>query len=92
MSIDYAEVYRLAKKGRQAEQRGNTFKGCLTVMLQKAMADGIAGWMLMLAVGVARAEWIRQLPTLGFWWALLLVVLARPLFGGYARANKKNGN
>jgi hypothetical protein len=88
MSIDYAEVIRLAGKGRRAEQRGKTFKGCLTLLLQKAFADGVAAWMFMLGVGVAHAEWIHQLPTLGFWWALLLVVLIRPLFAGYAKATK----
>jgi hypothetical protein len=90
VSIDYAEVYRLAKKGREAEQRGAAFKGCLTALLQKAFADAVAAWMFMLAVGVAHAEWIRELPTLGFWWALLMVVLVRPLFGGYAKATKNN--
>lgn len=33
-------------------------------------------WMLMLAVGVVHAEWIPQLPTIGFGLALLLSTLA----------------
>lgn len=35
----------------------------------------VTAWMLMLAVGVVHAEWIPQLPTIGFGLALLLSFL-----------------
>jgi len=38
------------------------------------------GWMLMLAVGVAHGEWITQLPTIGYWWAVLIVWLLQGSF------------
>ncbi len=86
--IGYAEVVRLARKGREAEQRGRAVKGCLSLLLNKAGQDLVTAWLLMLAVGVAHAEWVTGLPTVGFWWALLLVLLVRPLFSGYAKASK----
>lgn len=35
----------------------------------------MTAWMLMLMVGVVHAEWIPQLPTIGFGLALLLAFL-----------------
>lgn len=40
-----------------------------------AVAWLVTGWMLMLIVGVVHAEWIPQLPTIGFGLALLLSAL-----------------
>ena len=36
-----------------------------------------AGWAFMLAVGVVHHEWIRQCPTIGFWWSVILASLVR---------------
>lgn len=77
MSVDYAEVVRLARKGRRAEQRGAAAKGCMTVLIVGALNGLFAGWMLMLGAGVIHAEWIHQLPTIGFWWAVLIGWLLR---------------
>lgn len=38
------------------------------------------GWMLMLAVGVAHHDWVPGLPTIGYWWAVLLVWLLQGAF------------
>jgi len=38
------------------------------------------GWMLMLAVGIAHAHWLPALPTIGYWWAVLIVTLMRGVF------------
>lgn len=40
-----------------------------------AIAWLVTAWLLMLAVGVVRAEWIPALPTIGFRLALLLSML-----------------
>lgn len=37
----------------------------------------LAGWALMLAVGVIHHEWIEQCPTIGYWWAVVLAFLLR---------------
>jgi hypothetical protein len=48
------------------------------------------GWLFMLAVGIAHAEWLPNLPTIGYWWALLLVWLARGVFSPIRR-QKEDG-
>jgi hypothetical protein len=40
----------------------------------------LAGWALMLAVGVIHHEWIPACPTIGYWWAALLALLLRVAF------------
>lgn len=42
-----------------------------------AVASMLGGWMFMLAVGVAHHEWLPGLPTIGYWWAVLLTWLIR---------------
>lgn len=38
------------------------------------------GWFFMLAVGIAHHDWWPAIPPIGFWWAVLLVFLVRPIF------------
>lgn len=38
------------------------------------------GWMLMFAVGVTHSHWIPALPTIGYWWAALIVWLLQGAF------------
>jgi len=88
MSVDYAEAARLIRLGRRAEKRGKAVGGCLALLLTKIVNDLLTGWLVMLAVGIAHAEWIRALPTIGFWWSVLLVSLTRGLFAGARSATK----
>lgn len=88
MSIDYAEAARLIRKGRASEKRGKALKGCLGLLVKKISADLMVGWMFMLAVGVAHHEWWPLVPTIGYWWAVLIVLLTRGLFG-YGSTSKK---
>lgn len=87
MSVDYAEVYRLAKKGRKAEQRGKAIKALLGSLALGAVTALIKGWLFMLAVGVAHAHWVSGLPTIGFWWAVLFMWLM-PSIGGRPSTKK----
>lgn len=80
MSIDYAEVLRLAKKGRRAERRGKAMEGCATALLTSVLRAFLGGWLLMLAVGIAHHEWLHQLPTIGFWPAVVIYAVL-PSFG-----------
>ena len=45
----------------------------------------LAGWLFMLAVGMAHHEWVPPLPTIGFWWAYLLVLLIAITFAIYTK-------
>jgi hypothetical protein len=46
-------------------------------MLLIALYSGLGGWFFMLAVGVVHHQWIKECPTIGFWWAVLLASLIR---------------
>lgn len=76
----YAEAVRLIQKGRRAETRGKAMQGCITRAVAVALAYLFRGWMLMLAVGIIHAEWLPQLPTLGYWWAVVIVALLNGVF------------
>jgi hypothetical protein len=49
----------------------------ITSLFVSALASMLGGWMFMLAVGVAHHEWTPGLPTIGYWWAVLLTWLIR---------------
>lgn len=88
MSVDYTEVIRLAKKGRKAEERSKAAWGCVGAMFMAQLTNLYLGWMFMLAVGIAHAEWIPALPTIGYWWSVLLVVMTRGLFAASSSKSK----
>jgi hypothetical protein len=87
MSVDYAEVYRLAKKGRQAERRGKAMAGCLESLITAVLLTFLKGWLFMLAVGIAHAGWWPGIPTIGFWWSVLFMAVL-PSLG--SSSSKKN--
>lgn len=75
MSINYTEAARLIRRGRQAEQRATALKGCVTGLISSLLMSLLKGWLFMLAVGVAHAHWLPNLPTIGFWWSVLFIAL-----------------
>jgi hypothetical protein len=89
VSLNYNEAARLIRMGRRAEKRGKAVQGFVAWLLAKVANDALTGWMLMLAVGVAHADWIHKLPTIGYWWAVLLVALTRPLFAAGPKSQDK---
>ena len=80
MTTPTAEAIRLIRKGRRAERRGKALEGCLVSLLTSILGALIGGLCLMVAVGIAHAEWIPALPTIGYWWAVLLGALLRGVF------------
>jgi hypothetical protein len=67
--------------------------GCMTWIVLH-LANGamalIGGWLLMLAVGVVHAEWITDLPTVGYWWAVVIVWLLQGTFMTIKREDIKS--
>lgn len=49
-------------------------------ILSLVLSHLLGGLELMLAVGIIRAEWIPWMPTIGYWWAVLIVLLLRGTF------------
>jgi hypothetical protein len=91
MSLDYAEVVRLIRKGRTAEKRGKAVSGCITALIVSYLGALFDGWLLMLAVGIAHAVWWPDVPTIGYWWAVLMVALLRGVFSPVGPV-RKNGD
>jgi len=46
------------------------------IALSAGAAMGL-GWIFMLTVGVIHAEWLPMLPTIGYWWAVIIIGLIR---------------
>lgn len=87
MSIDYAEAARLIKRGRRAEQRGKALEGCVTALVTSLISGFLKGWLFMLAVGIMHDHWVPGLPTIGFWWSVLLMFVL-PSFGSASTSKK----
>jgi hypothetical protein len=75
VSINYADAARLIRKGRRAELRGAAAKGCIGGLVVGALNTLLKGWLLMLAVAVMHDHWVPALPTIGYWWAVLVMCL-----------------
>jgi hypothetical protein len=75
-----SELVRLAKLGRRAEKRGEAIQGCAVAVLVSVGNAFFGGWMFMFAVAVLHAHWWSALPTVGYWWSVLTVVLMRGVF------------
>lgn len=49
-------------------------------VLVLACVNLVHGFYVMVGVGIIHAEWIHQMPTIGYWWAVILVSLLRGIF------------
>lgn len=64
------------KRRKRRKALGNFIVREITVIISAL----IVGWELMLAVGIAHRHWLPMLPTIGYWWTVVIVILIRPLF------------
>lgn len=75
------ELLALVRKDRARRSRWRKFGeflGKVAVHLAASSIKALLGGLLfMLAVGVMRGEWLPGLPTIGFWWAVLIAYLLR---------------
>lgn len=90
MTALQGELLKLVVRDRKRRERrrklGEVTLDIIAAQIGYVLGALSNGFMLMLAVGVAHAEWIPQLPTIGYWWACLLVYL---LHGVFSRAVPK---
>lgn len=91
MSTLTPDVIRLIQKGRKAEQRGKAVEGCITHLLVVVVVMFLRGLWLMLAVGVIHDHWWPEVPTIGYWWAVLIVALLHGVFSIVPSSSKKDG-
>lgn len=74
----FVDIVRREKRQRQRRQAvGNFFKAFAGLLLKVVLNSLMAGLWFMLAVGVIHHEWIPALPTIGYWWAVLVAYLLR---------------
>lgn len=85
------DITRLIRKGRAAESRGKALGGCITAILTAVLMTSIRGWALMLGVGVIHNHWLPQVPGIGYWWAVVVVMTVRTALLGTAQATKSSG-
>jgi hypothetical protein len=86
----YTEHLRaVAKQRRAREKRHDHAADMVSAAMAAAGGAFIDGFWLMLAVGVAHAEWVPKLPTIGYWWAVLLVAMLRGVFSNIQPRKRK---
>ena len=78
MTALQGELIDIIRRDRRRRSRGKAFGKFVTALVGSWLTNLLAGLWLMLAVGIIHHEWIRQCPTIGYWWAVLLVGLLRP--------------
>jgi len=73
------ELLSIAKRDRARRSRWRKFGAFLGAFIEGKLTAFLTslfgGWLLMLAVEVAHDHWIPQLPTIGYWWAVLIYFL-----------------
>lgn len=62
------EQARITRRKQVRKFFGLLFKSLLTGFLIALLR----GWLFMLAVGVVHEHWMPQVPTIGYWWAVLI--------------------
>ncbi len=80
MSTQYAELVRLVKLGQLAERRRKAVKAFVERLIVEILVCLFRGWMLMLGIAIIHHNWWPAIPTVGYWWAALLVGLLHGVF------------
>ena len=84
MAVLQGELLDLVRKDRarrsRRERLGKFATNLLGSLLGNALQAFLQGWMFMLGVGVVHAEWWSSVPTIGYWWAVLVVYLLKGVF------------
>lgn len=78
LSRELFDIVRDRQRKRTRREQARAFAG----KFWKGLIGGathwlIDGWMFMLAVGLVHHEWAHAVPTVGFWWAVLIAGLLR---------------
>lgn len=82
------ELTDLVRRGKRAKSRSQALGKIVTGIFTATLTALLGGFELMIAVGIVHAEWIRTLPTIGYWWAALLVALLRGTFSAAKPSSK----
>lgn len=83
-----AALLALIRKDARRRNRRKALGEFFTAVVSDFLVALITGLWLMLAVGIVHHEWIRQCPTIGYWWAVALCALLRSALPNGARAKR----
>lgn len=74
------ELVKLIRAENKRQARRKAYGRFIQSLITSALITLSHGWLFMLAVGIAHAEWVPALPPIGYGWALVLVALLRGVF------------
>lgn len=80
------EYERLLVAENKRTKRRKYARRVVVGLLTRTITAFSNGWLFMLAVGIIHAEWIPALPTIGYWWAVLVVYLLSGVFSNVTPA------
>lgn len=90
LGADLLAIIRRDKARRSRRDKlGKFFGALLQALITGFLTALLCGWMFMLAVDVIHSEWLPQVPTLGYWWAVLIAWLLRSSLSTAASAKSE---
>lgn len=81
----------LLRKENKRKKRWAAVERFITATIAGILHAFISGYFLMISVGIAHQHWIPALPTIGYWWAVLLVWLLTGVFSPIKTDKKNDG-
>jgi hypothetical protein len=94
LGADLLAIIRRDRARRSRWKKFGEFLGkLLTALVAGFLTALINGWLFMLAIGVIHEHWVSALPTLGFWWSVLISWLLRSALSstGSAKSERQSG-
>lgn len=92
MTATDRKIVDLLRADTHRRKRRALLADLITAYVTGAISALVNGWFLMLTVGLAHDEWVPALPTIGYWWAVLLAYLLQGVFSCVAPSKSKGGD
>lgn len=73
-------LVELALEGKKARSRRSKWERFWALVIFRLALAPFDGWLLMLGVGVVHAEWIPALPTIGYYWAVVVTLIVQSIW------------
>jgi succinate dehydrogenase hydrophobic anchor subunit len=77
MTTTRDDLVALVRDGTKYRQNRSRWERFWIYFITALILAPLNGWMLMFAIGVAHHHWWPAVPTIGYWWAVLLACLLR---------------
>jgi hypothetical protein len=77
MNMTRDDIVGLVRDGSKYRRKRAAWDKFWVALLVQLMLAPLAGWWFMLGVGVIHHEWWPAVPTVGYWWSIVIVYLLR---------------